>query len=253
MWNVDYWFVLRNLTSKDFKIRYRNMSLGIFWSLCNPLIMMSVLTFIFTKIFPSPRPAFPVFILCGLVPFNFFTTTWVNGTNCLVDQAGLVKRVPLPRILLPIANVVSSCFHLMIQIGLLLSFTLAFGFPINRYWALLPLVWFFEIVFVLGLVMASSALDVYVRDVRYIVESATMVLFWMVPVFYSFDVIPQRYRDFYQFNPVAAIVLASRNILLDAAPPPSALLWKLGGSSIFICLIGYLIFERLHKRFYEHL
>ena len=253
MWSGEYAFVLRNLVYKDFKIRYRNMSLGIFWSLFNPLIMMGLLTFVFTTVLPNSQPAFPVFLLCGLIPFNFFSTSWASGTNCLIDNAGLVKRVPIPRLMIPISSVLSNCVHLLIQIALLLSFTLAFGFRVNAYWGLLPLVWGFEILFVMGLVMASSALDVYVRDVRYIVESANLLLFWLVPIFYPFEAIPARYAELYQFNPVAAIVLALRKILMENSPPPPALLWKLCASSVFIFAIGSLVFVKLQRRFYERL
>jgi len=253
-WTGDYLYLFENLVMKDFRVRYRTMSLGVLWSLINPLVMMTVLTFIFGRVFGGDRPPlFPVFVLCGLVPYNFFTLAFLSGTLSIVDNAPLVKRVPVPREIVPIVAVLSHVVHLLIQIALLIGFTLAFGLRPTAAWLWLPVVWIFYILFICGLSLGASALNVYVRDTRYLVESFNMILFYLVPIFYSFEIIPPRYAAIYQFNPVAAMVLATRNILLDGKAPPASLISNLMVASAFTVGLGLLIFSNLKSRFYEHI
>ena len=132
-------FVLKNLVSKDFKVRYRNMSLGIFWSLVNPLIMMGVLTFIFTVVFTRGIPNYPLFLLCGLLPYNFFTMAWATGTMSVVTNASLVKQVRFQRELVPVSVVLGNALHYALQLALLL---IAVGIVVgvNVQWMWLPVV-----------------------------------------------------------------------------------------------------------------
>jgi len=255
-WEGDYIFLFENLILKDFRIRYRNMSLGILWSLINPLVMMMVLTFIFGRVFPngsSNNQPFPVFVLCGIVPFNFFVGALMSGATSIVDNAGLVKRVVVPREVVPIAAVLSNCVHLLIQFGLLLLLTIVFGLRPNVYWLWLPVIWVLYVAFVCGLALGSSAVNVYIRDTRYVLESFTTVLFWLVPIFYPFSIIPQKYWDIYQYNPVAALVMAMRNILMDGIAPPMSLLRNLVLAATVALGLGLLIFRRLKHHFYEHI
>jgi lipopolysaccharide transport system permease protein len=253
MWNGDYLFLIRKLVLKDFKVRYRNMSLGVLWSLVNPVIMMAVLTFVFTKIYRTTQGHYPIFVLCGLLPFNFFSVAWNFGTGSVLDNAALIKRVPVPREAIPIATVLSFATHLAIQIALLLAIVIVFGPGPNVHWLWLPVVLSLEVIFVVGLVLMTAGLHVFIRDTRYVVESINTVMFWLVPIFYSLAAVPRRFWEIYQYNPLAALTVSLRDILLLDQSPANTLLTKMTLVSFTALAGGWFIFRKLKAHFYNYL
>ena len=230
------------------------MSLGVFWSILNPVVMMGVLTFVFTYLTPSSMAKFPVYLMCGLVPYNFFSIAWISGTTSLVDNAGLIKRVQVPREIVPLAAVLSNCLHLLIQICLLFLLVFVSGYRVNRYWAWLPYVWAMEVIFMCGLSLVTSALNVYVRDMRYVVESTITVMFWLVPIVYpQLGHPPLIYAIIDNFNPLSAVILAMRRIVMDGQNPGAHLLVNLTCAAIIPFAVGLFIFHKLKRRFYDHL
>jgi homopolymeric O-antigen transport system permease protein len=253
-WKGDYLYLLQNLVLKDFRIRYRNMSLGILWSLINPLVMMGVLTFVLGFIYGNQSPRyFPLFILCGQIPYLFFTAAWLSGTTSIITDAPLVKRVPVPREMVPIAAVFSNCVHLVIQVGLMLALTFYYHLAPSWFWLWMLPLWALYIVFVCGISLLSSAVSVFIRDTQYVVESFNVVLFWLVPIFYSWENIPQKFRAVYRFNPVAALALAMRNILIDRQAPPTTLIVNMVIAAAVALGVGWLVFGKLKRGFYEYI
>ena len=254
----DILYALTSLTAKEFKVRYRNMSLGILWSLANPIIMMSVLTFVFTFVIRNDKQYFPLFLLMGILPYNFFCLAWTTGTISIADNAVLVKKIPFPRELIPFASVLANALHYLIQLGLLL---LAAGIVIgpSPLWIWLPVIFALQILFVSGLSLCSAALNVYFRDTRYVVESAALVLFWLVPIFYSFAEIEQMaegysfLRTVLSYNPLAATILCIRKILLYGELFEWGTLVKLAAASLASVTIGLTYFRRVQRDFADYL
>ena len=249
-----YRYALKNLLLKDFRIRYRNMSLGVLWSVFNPLIMLGILLALFTFIYPQRGIAhFPIFILIGLVSYNMVNLSIPAATSCVVENASIIKKVPFPRFILPISVVLSQSFHTLIQLGLLVVFTFAYGIPVTVFWLWMPVILLVELLFVMGLGLLAAALNVYFRDVRYLTENGLLVLFWLSPVFYPLTAVTRHSRWWvgllYQLNPLAGCIDAGRRAFLQAAHPDPLAFGLAAGVSVLMFFCGLLVFRKMEHAF----
>ncbi|HMP90455.1 MAG TPA: ABC transporter permease [Kiritimatiellia bacterium] len=249
-----YRFALYNLIMKDFKVRYRNMSLGILWSLLNPLIMLGVLVVVFSYIHPSRHAHFfPVFLLIGMTTYNFFSLCMPPATAAILENASLVKKVIFPRVLIPVSVILSQFIHLLIQVCLLTVFVLAFRVPLHFTILWVPLIYLVLLTFIMGMAFACSALNVFYRDILYLVQSSLTVMFWLTPIFYDLAQVklnlPRPLYLVYILNPIAGCIDGLRNAILRGKHPDPESMGVAAGVALFALGAGIMIFRSRQKHF----
>lgn len=250
-----YRFALWNLILKDFRVRYRNMSLGMVWSILNPLVMLGVLIVVFSYIHLTSRPEdhFAIFLLLGMIPFNFLSMSLPSSTTCILDNAALVKKVIFPRHILPLSVVLAQIIHIAIQFSLLAIFLIFSRVMPTWTWAWIPVIFLVELGVILGSALILSALNVYYRDTLYLVQSALSILFWFTPIFYPLSVVkmslsPWVYR-IYLLNPLTGIIDSFRRVILKGEAPEGMILGISAGVAGVLIVVGWAIFSRKERNF----
>jgi ABC-type polysaccharide/polyol phosphate export permease len=259
---LRYRELVRNLVWRDLKARYKNSVLGFLWSLVNPLLMMAVFTFVFTVMMPNNNiDKFPVFVLCALLPWNWFTTSVMGATHSIVGNAHLIKKVYFPREVLPISVVLSNMINFLLALSVLFAMMLLFQVRFTAWALLLPVVILIQLVFTLGLAFILGTLNVFYRDTGVIMEVVLLAWFFLTPIFYPIDVLPAHrilfgfdldlHRLAYIVNPMASLIATYRVILYSGAPPAFDFLVRTVVTALIVLALGYLFFNRYSRVFGE--
>jgi len=258
----QYRELIYNLVVRNLKVRYKSSVLGIAWSWLNPLLMMVVYTVLFTIFLHNADiPYYPVFLLCGLLPWNFFTDSVIQATGSIVDNAYLIKKVYFPREILPISIVFSNLVNFLIALPLFFTLALVFGAPLTYWVLLLPVTILIQVAFTIGLALILSTLNVFYRDTQIILGVIMLAWFFLTPVFYPINRIPQEARVLgIQFdaqlwlrrlNPMASIVASYRDLLYRGTPTGLDFLLRTAVTALIVLVVGYLVFLRYSARFGE--
>ncbi|MDW8325808.1 MAG: ABC transporter permease [Anaerolineales bacterium] len=246
----------RLLTLRELQVRYSNSVLGIIWSLLYPLALTLFFSLAFTLVFPSNIPNYPVFFLAALLPWNFFSLAVVSGAGTILNNSPLVNRVRFPREILPLAVVSANAINYLIALIPLALLMLVFGVPFTPALLWLPVLLAVQFAFVLGLVLALSALNVFLRDVQQIVEVLMLPLFFLTPIVYSYSNSPVS-ASLQQLaliaNPMAGLVTQYRRIIYSGIAPEWPLLGITALEALVALLAGLFIFNRLSPYFADEL
>jgi ABC-type polysaccharide/polyol phosphate export permease len=262
----SYRELIRNLVVRDLKVRYRNSLLGVLWSLVHPLLMMMVFTIVFTVMAPTTNvEKFPVFVLCGILPWNFFSSSVVGSIRSIVDNASLVSKVYFPREVLPISLVLANLVNFLIALIVLFVFVLVFQVALTWWLLLLPLVIAVQVLFIIGVAFIMATVNVFYRDTQVIMEVLMQAWFFLTPIFYPVAVLPRNFevggftidiwRWVFILNPMASIIAMYRVIIYgggeEGAPPEFYFFLRTLLTVLGVLVVGSLIFYRYSRRFGE--
>jgi ABC-type polysaccharide/polyol phosphate export permease len=253
--------LLRNLVIRDLKVRYKNSVLGILWSLLNPLLMTMVFTVVFTLMLPSKIANFPVFFMSGFLPWTFFASSVTSATGSIVNNAGLIKKVYFPREILPIADVLSNLVHLVVAFVVLFALVLAFGMRLTPAALMLPLIVLAEVMFITGMALLLSTMNVFYRDTEHIWSIVLQAWFFLTPIFYSIALMPQDKIILgvhvniqlwaRRLNPMASLVASYQDVLYWGSPTGWDFFLRTFATCFVVLVIGYTVFARYSHRFGE--
>lgn len=264
----QYRYMLQNLVIRDLKVRYKNSVLGVFWSLVNPLLMVSVFTLVFSVLNPnSNTQPYPIFFLTGQMPWGFFSGSLFAATTAVLANKSLVKKVYFPRELLPLASILSNLVNFFFGLGVLIVFLYAFGLKLTIHALWLPALLFIQILFTLGLSLLLCTLNVFYRDVMMILDVVILAWFFLTPVLYPLE----QFNNTFQFlnltvapdrvmrwlNPMASIIDGYRTVLwgTTAGTGPAtmdpAYLLRTFVIALVMFIVGYGVFNRYQHLFSE--
>lgn len=242
------------LTHRELRGKYKGSVLGFLWTYINPLMQILVYAFVFSQIFRSGIEMFHLYLIVSMFPFNFFTGGVIQGLGSIRYQGDLVKKVYFPRQILPIVSLTVNFVNMLISFLIIYSILLVSGWGIDlklQVW-LLP-VMVIEYFFALGLALMLSAVEVYFRDIEHIVTVLMMIWMYVTPMFYSIEIIPEKFLPVFYCNPMLYVIGMYQQILYYKVAPNMVYMARGAGFAVAVMAIGSVIFKVLEKRFAEEL
>lgn len=239
--------LLSHLVWRDFTLRYKQSTLGIFWSLLLPLAQLLVLVFLFQSVVPLEIEAYPAFVFSALLPWNWFSSSLSSSCGLFISNRDLVRHPNFAPARLLLVNTLSNLITYLAALPILLVVLLAYGRTPTPALLLAPLLMLLQIVLTVGLSLIIATLNVFYRDVQHIIVVSLMLLFYLTPVFYRPQAVVPEYQLVYAYNPLAVLVQCYRSVFLDGLLPGWGALLFVAAASVGTYALGMLVY-----RHYQH-
>lgn len=249
----NYRELIKTSVKKDIGGKYKHSFLGVLWSFVNPLLQIAVYAIIFPLIMRNSIENYTVFMICGLIPWTYFSTVLNRASFIMIENGNILKKVYFPREILPLSLVTSETVNFLISCVLILAFVLITGMGVSIYILAFPIVLIAQYIMLIGLSLIFSSVTVYFRDLQHFIGVILQLFFYATPIVYSIDVIPEQFRWILQLNPMTYIIDGYRDIFYKQEMPDFETLGIIILIGLAGTIIGYLIFNKLQKRFAEEL
>lgn len=240
--------VLTQLVIQQLILRYRRTALGFFWTLLNPLLMMSVMALVFSTLFAADLKTFTIFLFSGMIPWTFFSSVVTQAGGSFINNEGLIKKIYLPKVIFPLSIAIALLIDSLLSFIALFLIILLIGGSLS--WSLLftPIAYFLLFFFSLGLGLIMSVATVFFRDLQHVILIVMQGLFFMTPIFYHHDRLVGKLAWLVRLNPVVPFVDLFRAPLYTASLPSISTVLQGLLFSFLAMAIGLLIFLRQEKK-----
>lgn len=237
------------MVKRDLKVRYRGSLLGYAWSMLNPLLSMAVLATIFSHVVKIDTANYPLYVLSGIIAWNMFAQSVGTGVNAIINNSFILRKVAVPSWVFPTASISSAALNSVLALIPYTIITLVLGHKLTVALVQLPLVLALYILFIHGLVMIISSLNVLFRDVGHVVEPVLQIVFYGSPILYAPSIIPEKVQNLLLLNPVAHFIEAVRAALYTGQWLTVEQLVTLGALAVVSPLIGRFVYLKTRDSF----
>ncbi|MCA9944302.1 MAG: ABC transporter permease [Ardenticatenaceae bacterium] len=238
---------------REIRVRYKQSILGAAWAVLQPLTLMLMFTFVFSKIarIETDQP-YPIFSYTALLPWTLFATSISFGVNSLINNMNLVTKTYFPREVLPLGVIGAALFDFLIASSIFVLLMIYYQIPVTIHFLWIPVFLVIQIFLMLGIILIGSALTVFYRDVRFIVPLGLQLWMYATPIIYPIRLVEEsvpQFRTLYALNPMVGIVESYRAVILEGVAPNFADLGIAAAVSIILFIVAYIIFKRLEVLF----
>ena len=251
--------LIRTFVTSDIKGKYLGSFVGFWGAVINPLLLLVSYCFVFSGILKikfgisESTAGFAVYLFCGLIPWMGFSETVQRSATVMLDQRTLIKRVPLPKEILPFYITVSTFISQLIALIVFIIILFFLGTHLGSVALLLPLIFPFQILFTFGFALGTASLQIFYKDIGVFLGSLLQIWFFCTPVFYPESLIPKRFLGFMELNPFFHLVHIYRKVLLQDSLPESSSVAYFVVASFVVFLIGCGIFKKFKNKIVDYL